>query len=86
MPADVARQVAAEHCLLHFPTMYTAGRPCPPVHSKPALWRVPIVVVDVEQGPIGEVGELFVDVLERKVIRETPRDAVTAAGKKLLPR
>jgi hypothetical protein len=84
--ADVARRIAAEYCLLNFPTMYTAGRPQPPANAKPVLWTVPIIVVDSQRGSVGEVGELIVNVIEKRVTAGSPRAAILAAGKKLLPR
>lgn len=81
--ADLVKVAAAEYCLFHFPTLYTAGVPRPALDRRRGSWFVPIVVVHPEHGVIGEVGELTVDARAKKVVRSTPTARVLAAGRRL---
>jgi hypothetical protein len=78
--ADVARLTAAEHCLLRYPTLYTAGVPRP---GRAPLWHVPIVISHPTQGIMGTVGELVVDVRLGKVVKEPAHEEVLTAGRAL---
>ena len=79
--AKRAQRTAAEHCLLNYPTLYTAGLP----HQGPVanIWMAPIVVVRPNGEVVGAVGELIIDVRVAKVVGGSPKEAVLAAGKKL---
>jgi hypothetical protein len=79
--AKLALRIAAEHCVLNYPTLYTAGVPQkgPQLH----FWTVPIVVVRPEGEVVGTVGELTIDARIAKVIGGTPKEAVLSAGKEL---
>jgi hypothetical protein len=79
--ADAARRIAAEHCLLRYATLYTAG--CPSPGSGAGLWRVPIIVSHPCGGVIGSVGDLIVDVVASKVAQQPSHAKVLAAGKTL---
>ncbi len=80
---DMARRAAAEYCLLHYPTLYTAGIPQPASGRPAGRWIVPIVVTHPIHGVVGTVGELTFDLRGQKVVEQTPRATVLAAGKAL---
>lgn len=81
--AERARLTAIEHCLFHYPTLFTAGVPRHLPLSDFALWIVPVVVTHPERGTIGEVGVVAVDARTGKVAGSTPRAEVVAAGERL---
>jgi hypothetical protein len=76
--ADRAKLLAARHCLLNYPTLYTAGTP----HGDGHLWNVPIVATHPERGVLAEVGELTVDLRRGCVVTATSRAAVVSAGER----
>lgn len=76
--ADHAKRIAIEYCLLHYPTLYTAG---PPQKDK-AGWRVPVMLEDPDARLSTAVGELHLDLRTGKVTTApTPADVV-AAGRR----
>ena len=79
-----ARLTAIEHCLFHYPTLFTAGMPRRLPLSDSALWIVPVVLTHPERGTIGEVGVVAVDARTGKVAGSTPRAEVVAAGELLV--
>src|SRR5881227_1492805 len=78
--AEIARLAAAEYCLLHYPTLYTAGLPR---RGLAGSWHVPIVISHPTRGIVGTVGELTVDARTGHVVDQPGRDKVLAAGKAL---
>jgi len=79
--ADQAKLTAAGYCLLHYPTLYTAGVPRPAPGPRADLWIVPIVVTDPVQGVVAQVGELTIKPKTGQIVSSTPRAAVITAGK-----
>ena len=82
--AERARLTAIEHCLFHYPTLFTAGVPRRLPLSDSELWIVPIVLTHPERGAVGEVGVVAVDARTGKVAGSTPRAEVVAAGERLV--
>lgn len=80
-PALLAQRIAAEHCLLNFPTLYTAGKP--ERASEPNLWSVPVLVVRPQGVILGAVGELTIDIAAGKIVRASTKESILAAGKAL---
>jgi hypothetical protein len=78
---ELALRIAAEHCLLNYPTLYTAG--LPRQGPRPSIWTVPIVIVRPEGEVVGTVGELIIDTQAAKVVGGTVKESVLAAGKEL---
>jgi hypothetical protein len=79
--AGSALRVAAEHCLLNYPTLYTAG--LPQKGPQRNIWTVPVVIVRPHGEVVGTVGELMIDAQVGKVVGGTAKEAVLAAGKEL---
>ena len=78
-----ARLAAIEHCLFHYPTLFTAGVPRRLPLSDFTLWIVPVVLTHPDRGTIGEVGVVAVDARTGKVAGSTPRAEVVAASEHL---
>jgi len=80
-PANHAQRIAAEHCLLNYPTLYTAGSPQKGAQRN--IWTVPVVVVRPHGDVVGTVGELTIDARLAKEVGGTAKEVVLAAGKAL---
>src|SRR5437870_1391062 len=74
--ADTAKLIAAEYCLFHYPTLYTAGTPRLSAEQDTPVWVVPIVLASPTRGLMGEVGELHIDAVGKKIVASTERAAV----------
>jgi hypothetical protein len=83
MDADAAKHGAIEHCLFHYPTLYTAGVPRRNAQLAANVWVVPIMLEDPEAGISDPVGELSIDAETRAVVTCTPAAEILAAGKRL---
>lgn len=81
--ADAAKLAAIEHCLFHYPTLYTGGVPRHASRGDNRFWIVPIVLEDPDVGLSAEVGELRIDARTGKVVFSTPRAAVVRIGAQL---
>lgn len=80
LDASAARLRAAEYCLFHYPTLYTAGVPRAVSQDNVDCWLVPIVLSSPARGEMGVVGELRLDARTGEVLQGTDRSKVVAAG------
>jgi hypothetical protein len=81
--AVTAKRRAAEYCLFHYPTLYTAGLPQRISQANADCWLVPIVLSSPSHGQMGAVGELRLDARTGEVLEETERSQVITAGESL---
>ncbi|OAI47580.1 hypothetical protein AYO44_01500 [Planctomycetaceae bacterium SCGC AG-212-F19] len=76
--ADQAKRVAIAYCLLHYPTLYTAG---PPRKEKTG-WRVPVMLEDPDAHISAAIGELQLDPRTGMVTTAPSLADVIAAGRR----
>jgi hypothetical protein len=74
---------ATKHCILYYPTLYTAGVPELSSSTGDKVWVAPIVLRSPIHGTLGTVGEIRIDARSGKVLDSTPSKEVVAKGKQL---
>ncbi|SRR6266404_4208016 len=80
---ETAGHTATKHCILNYPTLYTAGVPELSSSSGDMVWVAPIVLRSPIHGTLGTVGEIRIDARSGKVIDSTPSKEVIAKGRQL---
>jgi hypothetical protein len=80
---ETVGHIATKHCLLNYPTLYTAGVPELSSSSGDKVWVAPIVLRSSIHGTLGTVGEIRMDARSGKVIDSTPSKEVVAKGRQL---
>jgi hypothetical protein len=72
---------AVNHCLFHYPTLYTPGVPELSSSAGVKIWVVPIVLRFPLSGTVGTVGHIRIDPCSGEVIDSTPSRQAVAKGR-----
>jgi hypothetical protein len=80
---ETVGHTATKHCILNYPTLYTAGVPELSSPSGEKVWVAPIVLRSPIHGTLGTVGEIRIDARSGMVIDSTPSQEVVAKGRQL---
>jgi hypothetical protein len=65
---EIVGRTATKHCILNYPTLYTAGVPELSSPRGEQVWVVPIVLRSPIHGTLGTVGEIRIDARSGKII------------------
>lgn len=78
---EAVGRAAVNHCLFHYPTLYTAGVPELGTSAGGQVWVIPVVLRDPVYGTLGTAGEIRIDPSSGRVIDSTPSSQVVARGR-----
>jgi hypothetical protein len=76
-------RAAVNHCIFHYPTLYTPGVPELSLSDGAKIWLVPIVLRFPLSGTVGTVGHIRIDPRSGEVIDSTPSREAVARGRQL---